>query len=67
MMIIYPKLNRNFSFSPKKLQCGLTTEEMVILGGGVIVGFAAVFTTGWIAVTFGAVSLGIAIYDEVNQ
>src|SRR5690606_35905810 len=36
----------------------LTNEEMIILGAGVIVGAAAALTTGWIAVGFGAVSLG---------
>jgi len=45
----------------------LTTEEMVVLAGGVIVGIGAAVTTGWIAVGFGAVSLGIIIYDEIKS
>src|SRR5690606_5187983 len=44
----------------------LSKEEMIVLASGVIVGFAAAFTTGWIAVSFGVVSLGISIYQETN-
>ena len=44
----------------------LTKEEIVVLGAGAIVGVAVGFTTGWVAVTLGVVSLGIAIYEEVE-